>query len=343
MVNLSDSLPAPPAPMDCGGCDLLGLTTDNGRPTFSAAPNAASPAWLNGGPPKATTTEDPRSTAAAATTAPDGTAQQPAQTTTTEEPSNGQLMSILQTLLQNQQQDSTTMRDNMRTIHDRIDATDNRLDHHEKVMQRLDGNINQLQEQQTTNATATTDPAAAQAFAALQARLDALEARQRQQGPTTTIPVLGESGGTRGEFTMVIGKLPSRHTGRRGAASGAEARGSLAKWAAVGACAFALLCGCIDGTGGGGHDVSATSVPHPRALRPHEYNLCCVPGAGVRTTRHPGGQGALPTRGEFWKRPHPLVHAGPRKTREERVRNRKLTTAASTIQAGLEPDEPGRR
>lgn len=111
-------------------------------------------------------------------------------------------MSILQTLLHNQQQDSTTIRDGKKTIHDRIDATDNRLDNHEKVVQRLDDRITLMQEQAATSTTTTktTDPEAAKAFAALHARLDALEARQRQQGSTTTVPVLGGPGGAGGEL-----------------------------------------------------------------------------------------------------------------------------------------------
>lgn len=209
------------------GCDSLGLqtevtdqattkTTTTKATTTTNNPTATSSRWLDagrqagplGGPATVTTLEAQRTTQAAVHTS--TTAQEPSHQppdSTGHQPTNGQLMSILQTLLHNQQQDSTTIRDGMRSIHDRLDATDNRMDHHERVMQKLDDRINQLPET-ATGATRGGDSEADKAFAALHARLDALEQRQRQQGATTTTPILRGPGGAGGEFTMVLGNFP---------------------------------------------------------------------------------------------------------------------------------------
>lgn len=198
-------------------CDRLGLQTNSPHPPpppQQPAPHlppttvgeavGASAAWLGGrqpqpsGPAQATVSRSPTADGPPtgahhfAPTHPPPPPQmtpQPPRQDATDEPTNGQLMSILQTLLHNQREDAVCMKDGMRHIHDRLETTDQRLDHHEQVMQKLDDRIAHMQEAAAA-AGPTSDPEAARAYAALHARLDALEARQRQQGAATTIPVL---------------------------------------------------------------------------------------------------------------------------------------------------------
>lgn len=102
----------------------------------------------------------------------------PATTNYAPEPTHGQLMGTLQAPVHNQQCCGANLHESMRGITERLDTHGKRMRRYNHVLQLLDQSVTTIQ---AGNVTMSPDPAAANAFAALQARLDAQELRQRQR------------------------------------------------------------------------------------------------------------------------------------------------------------------
>lgn len=280
------------------------------------------------------------------------------QTTTandgSHEPTNGQFMNILQTLLHNQQQDHSTIRDGMKSIHERLGATDHRLEHHELIIEKLDDKINHLQEA-AASATAAPDPEAGLAFVALHTRLAVLEAGQRQPGATSAIPVLGALGVAGGEFAIVLGNFPhdtpadeALRAARRllvALPNGPRLVPPPSPFSASTSADAPQAAGTGTRTWSA-TDPSATYQPPacriyaPYALISTIYVAFMNPAFGRQVIQEAKDR----CRREMnFMGSQIRLHAGSLKTREERLRNKKLMAAATVVQAALSNDEPDKR